>query len=315
MGNPVIKPIPRIRVIISDNYGPDFLAARGGIQLCFFMPHAHNILKPHIQRALDLYQDAIGRNSLGSYSDSNGDWRELDEAGWDFIHQRLHEGHAGRAHMAGHPTVGDLENAHSFGFEYYGYALDIPEEIYWPNSVCAFRMDFPTEFLEAQGPERFRALALDIAEPLPFSWGQLGLGLNGSPTASVALAQAKALSDRYLSLDVHDLHGLAMELGTHVRPPAWVNFIGPPTLQALGGVDALRTRLHSPDTTVEALGTDRAVVTLGSWPESGDTEQGQTLPAYRELARVLEPWLYLPADSEYPDRFYDTRAWLRRFLD
>jgi hypothetical protein len=30
----------------------------------------------------------------------------------------------------------------------------------------------------------------------------------------------------------------------------------------------------------------------GEWPEAGDLEHGHTLPAYRELARVLEPWSY-----------------------
>jgi hypothetical protein len=313
MGDSVTRTIPRIRVIF--HYESDILAARGGIQLSFFMPHAHNILKSHIQRALDRYCDAIGRDSLTSYADNEGRWQELNEAGWAYIHQDLQEWHTGLVHLIGHKSVEDLENAHDFGFEYYGYALDDPKESRWPDNVSAIRMVFPTEFLETQGPERLRALALDIAEPLPFSWGQLGLGLNGSPTASAVLAQVKALSDRYPALDVHSFHGLASELGTRVRPPAWVNFIGPPTLQALGGVDALRSRLHSPDTTVEALGADRAVVTLGPWPESGDTEQGQTLPAYRELARVLEPWLHMPIGPEFPDRFYHTRAWLRRFLD
>ena len=64
------------------------------------------------------------------------------------------------------------------------------------------------------------------------------------------------------------------------------------------------------------MGAGRAVVTLGEWPESGDLEQGNTLPAYRELARVLEPWLYqsppvpawrLPDEAQY--------RWERRFLE
>jgi hypothetical protein len=47
------------------------------------------------------------------------------------------------------------------------------------------------------------------------------------------------------------------------------------------------------------------------WPEAGDLEQGHTLPAYCELARVLEPRLYL---GRY---FHDAelRRWEHRFLD
>jgi hypothetical protein len=64
------------------------------------------------------------------------------------------------------------------------------------------------------------------------------------------------------------------------------------------------------------LDGERAVVTLGPWPEAGDTEQSNTLPAYRELARVLEPWLYhdppVQDDDFTPE---DMLRWERRFLD
>jgi hypothetical protein len=79
-------------------------------------------------------------------------------------------------------------------------------------------------------------------------------------------------------------------------------------------VEALRSRLHSPGTTVQEWEGGRAVVRLGEWPEAGDTEQGHTLPAYRELARVLEPWLYEGHGlSGFPPE--DMRRWERRFLD
>jgi hypothetical protein len=79
-------------------------------------------------------------------------------------------------------------------------------------------------------------------------------------------------------------------------------------------VEVLRSRLRSPGTTVQQLEGGRAVVTLGEWPEAGDTEQGRTLPAYRELARVLEPWLYQGRELlDFPPE--DMRRWERRFLD
>lgn len=42
-------------------------------------------------------------------------------------------------------------------------------------------------------------------------------------------------------------------------------------------------------------------------------ERGLTLPAYRELARVLEPWLYFAPPLRSPS--WDARRWERRFLD
>ena len=61
------------------------------------------------------------------------------------------------------------------------------------------------------------------------------------------------------------------------------------------------------------------LVTLGQWPEAGDLVHGRDLPAYRELARVLEPWLdeFFPAEVNswrgYTEE--EVRRWWRRFLD
>ena len=63
------------------------------------------------------------------------------------------------------------------------------------------------------------------------------------------------------------------------------------------------------------MGTDRAVITLGPWPQAGDTENGKDLPAYRELARVLEPWLFHEKPSSDAFTPEDLLRWERRFLD
>jgi len=72
-------------------------------------------------------------------------------------------------------------------------------------------------------------------------------------------------------------------MGTRLRGVAWVTFLGQPVLAELGGAAGLRSRLH---------------------------------PAYRELARVLEPWLY---HEERGRGCFNTREdllrWERRFID
>ena len=94
-----------------------------------------------------------------------------------------------------------------------------------------------------------------------------------------------------------------------------MNFLGPPVLGELGGTAGLSSHLSSPDTNVQELPGGRAVVTLGPWPEAGDTEQGRELPHYRELARVLEPWLYHEPSLRDPVASEEKRRWERRFLD
>jgi hypothetical protein len=78
---------------------------------------------------------------------------------------------------------------------------------------------------------------------------------------------------------------------------------------------------------VREIDAGRVVVDLGEWPEAGDLAAGRILPAYREFARVLEPWMepqYTPRStwSVEPPRYSDmrfteeeARRWWRRFLD
>jgi hypothetical protein len=71
---------------------------------------------------------------------------------------------------------------------------------------------------------------------------------------------------------------------------------------------------------VQSLDGEHALVTLGPEPEAGDLAHSQPLPSYRELARVLEPWLepfpwgFLHRQGRTTDE-EELRRWWRRFLD
>ncbi|PTL75530.1 hypothetical protein DAT35_54410 [Vitiosangium sp. GDMCC 1.1324] len=122
---------------------------------------------------------------------------------------------------------------------------------------------------------------------------------------------------RHPGLSLH--HGSTPDwMGTRVDGVHWLNFLGHPVLQEQGGVSALRSRLHSPETTVQAIDETRALVTLGTWPEAGDLTRGDALPAYREFGRVLEPWLDKPFTRPRfrVEGFTQEEAmkWARRFI-
>ncbi|MGE6758425.1 type VI immunity family protein [Corallococcus interemptor] len=283
--------IPRIRVRAQNGA----LLIRDGLRIHFHMPQPHSVLEPLIERALGVYRQAVGASALGGYANEEGEWVALDEDGWRAAHQELHgEGFS-------NVVLRDAVPGESrYRFEYFGKDLG--------NLISSVGFWLPTEFQEEHGPARVRALALALASDLPFSFGQVGPSLQCQLDVLGVRDEVDTYRFRHPGMDVSMLDQLSNTLGTRVRGPAWMNFLGPPVLSELGGIEALRSRLHSPDTTVQALGQDRAVVTLGPHPEAGDTEQGQTLPAYRELARVLEPWLY---QSSTPEE----RRWQRRFLD
>jgi hypothetical protein len=294
---------PRIRIHARNGE----LLIRDGLSICFYMRRSHEEVAAGVMCSLEAYLRALGPQALGWYADSEGDWQELDAAGWEHIRRRL------RGNRCGIVTLKDTPGgAGQYRFDYFGKSLDASLFANNPGAVCAVSFWLPTEYLEEHGPTRVRELALELAAPLPFNSGHAGLSFN-------ALGQLLGVSEeirngcfRHPGMDVRNPEGIAWNIGTRVRGAYWLTFLGQPVLGELGGSAGLRSRLSSPDISVQDMEGERAVVTLGEWPEAGDTQQGSDLPLHRELARVLEPWLY-HARTREPDE--DLLRWERRFLD
>ncbi len=259
-----------------------------GLRLDFYMRRPHTQMARAVMRSMDTYVQAVGTENLGFYMDDEADYWELDQEAWSLTRSKLLEDPWPRIILRDARTSGPQR----YRFEYYGKRIDDPK---WRGSekyACAASFWLPTEYLEEQGPERVRALALELAAPLPFCSGNGGLAFLGPNDATGVPWEIQDRCFRYPGMDVPDVALYAYNIGTRVRGPSWLTFLGQPVLGELGGAAALRERLRSPGTTVQELDGERAVVTLGEWPDAGDMEEGRTLPAYRELARVLEPWLY-----------------------
>ncbi|HEX8822538.1 MAG TPA: DUF3396 domain-containing protein [Archangium sp.] len=297
---------PRIRIRTEGGH----LLIREGLSINFYMRRSHAEVAPAVMRSLDAYLRAMEPRALGLYA-AEGEWRELDDEGWASTRRRI---------LDGTSAIVDLRDAsgseNRYRVEYYGRPLDAPSWGERPGMVCALSFWLPTEYLEEHGPARLCELVLELADPLPFSSGHAGLSFNCETDVVGVTQEIRHRSFRYPGLDIPNLSRFSRYLGTRVRGPSWMTFLGQPVLGELGGVGGLRSRLHSPETTVRELEGERAVVTLGPWPEAGDTEQGQVLPAYRELARVLEPWLYHQKPLFNPHfTAEDVLRWERRFLD
>lgn len=298
---------PRIRVFAKRG----FFLVRDGLNLTFYMRNRHREIAPAILNALDTYLAALPVNALGLYADEEGYWQNLDEAGWATVRRDMIANH----HLIFH-LVDGASAEHRYDFRYYGKSFRepvLPQDV---DGVSAVSFWLPTNFLEEYGPEPVRALALRIAATLPFCSGHVGLSFNGDAELLMVQREIREPCFRYPGMDIVEVGAISRNIGSRLRGPSWMTFLGPPVLDALGGVEGLRGRLQSPGTTVEPLVPDRAVITLGPWPESGDLEAGRTLPAYRELARVIEPWLYQqPRQDNDAFTAEDWRRWERRFLD
>jgi hypothetical protein len=301
------KHSPRIRVRAEDGY----LLVRDGLSFTFYMRRPHHEVAPAILLSLEAYRAAVGPNALSRYSDDEGFFHEMDSAAWDQLRREM---------LADNQLIFHLKDAaeaeQGYQFRYHGRVLDEASLSRRPGAVSAVSFWLPTEYLEEHGPGRVRELALELAGPLPFCSGHGGFNFSCELDLLGVRRVVRELCFRYPGMDIPSLGWVAGRIGTRVRGAAWLTFLGQPLLGEVGGVDGLRSRLRSPETTVQSLEGERALVTLGPWPEAGDMEHGHTLPAYRELARVLEPWLY---HETHPRSFdftpEDMLRWERRFLD
>ena len=279
-----------------------------GLSLCFYLPKPTRDVSQAVSESLETYLHAIPSRMLTHYSDDEGEWQELDEAGWIAVREELHR--TGRATVL---LVNDTPYPDGYEFRYDG--KDIHAAIFRrdPGAVTAVRFIVPLSWMNTHGPDGVRKLALALAAPLPFSSGHAGLAVSGFLGTGSVTSEVVPQLVQHPGVDLMQLDLVSWEIGTRLRVPHWMTFIGEPSLSAMGGVDFLRSQLHAPGTTVEALDASRAVVTLGPEPLAGGPDQ--PLPAYRELARVLEPWAFHatwnPADFPKEDFF----PWDRRFLD
>ncbi len=296
---------PRVRVRVESGA----LMIREAVSITFYMRHSHADVSNSVLRSLEFYRRVVQPHEFYQYSHEAGTAVRLDEAGWERNRNELLDDHSAIIHMSG-GAEGE------YRFLYHGRPIDTPMP--WgiePDRVCAVSFWLPTEYLEEHGPGRVRELALELGAPLPFCSGQAGLAFNCETDILGTWAEVFKLCFRYPGMEIPDPELLSLELGARVRTVNWLTFLGQPVLGAVGGAAGLRARLSSPGTTVQELEGERAVVTLGPWPEAGDTERGLVLPAYRELARVLEPWLYQEKLRAALPPGHEVLRWERRFLD
>jgi hypothetical protein len=298
---------PRLRVYAKSGY----LLLREGLRIDFYIHRPHVEIAHAVMHALETFLSTVGSSALGLYADEEGEWQNLDESGWELIRSDLLTSRWPIVHLQDASKTEDR-----YRFQYFGRPLDNPFWADRQDMVCAASFWLPTEYLEEHGPDRVRALALALAASLPFNSGNAGLSFNCDTDLIGIEQELRKHCFRHPGMDIPKLSEYSLHVGTRVRGATWLTFLGEPVLGEMGGTAGLRSRLKWPGTSVQELEGQRAVVTLGSSPEAGDTEQGQILPAYRELARVLDPWLFheepSPGSAFTPEELL---RWERRFLD
>jgi hypothetical protein len=334
------------RVVLWDGEPPRFPPrkplARDVVRIAFYLPHDHPEIAVGVSHAVESYLRAVGQGPKTiNHSFTNDDEGEaLTEERWSYIRyllrperpfrviEELSEPTIYRMKKRGYATqilfTGTFPSTN--GYELW-YRARIPRRTPHPSSVSHLTATLPTEYLEQHGATQVRELALEMASHLRFATGHAGLALYPYWPLRSRDEAFRAELLRYPGLDLRPAWPSAHWMGSRVDGVHWLNFLGQPVLGQIGEAAALRSRLQHPRTIVHELDDERVVVSLGEEPEAGDLSAGQTLPAYRELARVLEPWLeplHLeendgsggpPRQSRLRFTVDEAKRWWRRFLD
>jgi hypothetical protein len=286
------------------------VAIKDGLSICFYLRHSHQEVATAVLHSLDAYLQSVGNQSLTHHADEDGSWRKLDDATMARVREELSE------HPSPYVLLTDRSSSiKDHQFLYRGVQLDSPESLRAPGlHSCAVSFWLPTRFIAERGADAFRKLASSLAELLPYASGHAGPSFHSWLGVEYLLKDMFHLGLRYPGMDIPDENNNAYSVGEKVQGVHWLNFLGPPVLNALGGAEALAHRLRSPGTSVLALGQERALLMLGSEPDAGDMDESLMLPAHRELASVLEPQL---ASREVARPHSDNdalRRWEHRFL-
>src|SRR5262249_27822511 len=154
-------------------------------------------------RALQTYLRSIPPHPLSWYIASEGGYLPLDEELWKQTREDL----LGPCRVSRSVHLHEQRDGTSgYNFEYYGRQLDAPVFARDEDSTCAVLFTLPTEYLVERGPACVRALALELARELPFSFGYASFALLVHPLEwYVARGTVRELRDRYVGLDIYRL--------------------------------------------------------------------------------------------------------------
>jgi hypothetical protein len=198
-----------------------------------------------------------------------------------------------------------------------------PAERYSAKKATTLRYVVPGPTLE-ENPAQLLELTVDLCKRLPVMSGTVGYEVQFAPGEETpGLRGVYPALMRHPAVDVEYVVYGANPIGNArgIKGLGWLTVLGNELIDKLGGRDSLRARM--PREVVVHETPNAFILQIGERPPIGDMNRGDTLPAWRELYKLVKP-VHDPVVRFWMDRGqkFDlgtidenerTEAWLRRF--
>jgi hypothetical protein len=170
-------------------------------------------------------------------------------------------------------------------------------------------------------PEQLHQLACATFNHLPLQYGWAGYAMAWHVDSDKAQAVARRILPpwllRYPGLGSGDMMPAILASHLGLLTVNWLNAIGSPLAEKLGGMAAIQHGL-STRTTAHQLDTGTIVIRADEMPRVGDVNRGDTLDSYRQAGNLLAPVrIPDPVMDELNLMFMSGEkklAWLKRFF-
>jgi hypothetical protein len=198
---------------------------------------------------------------------------------------------------------------------WYLYAVSNVE---YRNTLSYVTLSFPVDHWASDFPG-FASWVERVTAPLPVFHGYAGFafgqGEDGGPPQHTR-RYIFPLAMRFHGVEVDLPHLSDRSCYRHIKGVNWLTLVGESLLDPLGGIEMATAALGREEGITVHRMPWGLCIQAGDKPSIGDTDQGNVLPLYRKVNRVLRP---IRTRTHFPlgDAFgtAGTLAWLRRFDD
>lgn len=189
------------------------------------------------------------------------------------------------------------------------------------KNLSFVRATFPVaRVADATGAAEFLDMAKRWCDRIPIRHGYGGLTINQAIARGdrqLNSGMLPRLAERFPGFEIDDCMGTVLVARDQIKGVNWLTLLGGDFLQRLGGLSALRSS-PSEALVLHPAGHGAVIVQAGRIPTRGDTQQGDDLSLYQEVARALRP---ICLDSHPPIGAAEAGSfspegmnrWLRRF--